>query len=80
MLGLIWSLISGGIIGAIASRFMGEKNALVKDIILGILGSFVGKFLFSLIGVYTTGLASGIVSVIGACIVIWLGNKLFNNK
>ncbi|MBR2503842.1 MAG: GlsB/YeaQ/YmgE family stress response membrane protein, partial [Oscillospiraceae bacterium] len=43
---------------------------------VGILGSFVGSFLFGLIGFHTTGIASFIVSVIGACICIALARKI----
>ena len=46
---------------------------------MGILGSFVGEFVFSLFGIYATGsITSFIISVIGACICIWIGQKLFH--
>lgn len=80
MISLIVSIIGGAIIGAIASWLMHEKTSLLKNIVLGILGSSVGKFLFSLVGVHATGLAGVIVSIIGACVLIWIVNKLTNKK
>ena len=56
---------------------MTEKEALLW--VLGILGSFVGEFVFGLFGIYATGsITSFIISVIGACICIWVGQKLFH--
>jgi uncharacterized membrane protein YeaQ/YmgE (transglycosylase-associated protein family) len=77
-MGLIWSTIIGAIAGCIASAFMSEKSGLFKNILLGILGGFVGGFLFGLIGFHADGtVARLVVSVIGACICIWIGRKLF---
>lgn len=79
-MGLLISIIGGAIIGAIASALMHEKSGFIKNVLLGIVGSAVGKFLFSLVGVYATGLAGVIVSIIGACLLIWIVNKFSNNN
>ena len=77
-MGLIWSIILGAIAGCIATAIMQENTSWVKNILLGILGGFVGGWLFSLVGFRATGLIGTlIVSVVGACICIWLGRKLF---
>ena len=78
-MGLIWSIILGAIAGCIATAIMQEKSSWIKNILLGILGGFVGGWLFRLIGFTATGtIGTLIVSVVGACICIWLGRKLFN--
>ncbi len=78
MWGIIGGLILGAIAGCIGSFLMNEKSGLLKNILLGIAGGFVGGFLFKLIGFHATNLiASLIVSVVGACICIWGGRKLF---
>ena len=75
---LILSLFWGMLAGFIASKIMGEKSGTLKNIILGVLGSVIGHYLFKLIGFTATGLiGSLIVPVVGACICIWLGRKLF---
>lgn len=78
MLHLIGSLITGAIIGWIASKIMNSESSLLRNIAVGIIGSFVGSFLFGLLGFYAFGwFANLVVSVIGACVFIWLGRKLF---
>lgn len=78
MLRLIGSLITGAIIGWIASKIMNSESGLLRNIVVGIVGSFVGSFLFGLLGFYAFGwFANLVVSVIGACVFIWLGRKLF---
>ena len=50
----------------------------LKIEVLGILGGFVGSILFGLIGLSATGIVGEIlVSVVGACVCIWVDNKLF---
>ena len=73
---MIGAIIIGPLVGAIASRLMGADNGLLMNIIIGIVGSSVGRFLFGLIGFTARGLAGGIVSVIGACVVIALARKI----
>ena len=78
MLKLIGSLITGAIVGWIASKIMNTESSLLRNIVVGIIGSFVGSFVFGLLGFYAFGwVANLVVSVVGACIFIWLGRKLF---
>ena len=45
--------------------------------LVGVLGSFVGEFLFGLLGIHASGsFSSFAISVIGACICIWIGQKI----
>ena len=63
--------------GHIANRFMGTQTSTGRNIVLGILGSFVGEFLFGLLGIHASGsFSSFAISVIGACICIWIGQKI----
>lgn len=83
IVGLVVYLLSGVIVGAlagyIANRFMGTNTSTGRNIVLGILGSFVGEFAFGLVGIHATGtISSFIISVLGACICIWVDNKLFH--
>lgn len=74
-------LIFGALVGWIASLVMGtsQRQGLIMDIILGIVGSIVGGWLMSLFGEQgVTGfdLYSLVVGVIGAIILIYLGRML----
>ena len=73
---LISWILLGGVAGLLASFITGgleDRGGCLFNILIGILGAFVGGFLFRLIGgVSVTGfnLYSIIVSTIGAIIVI----------
>ena len=78
-MGLIWSLIIGAIAGFIATGIMHENTSWNKNILLGIVGGFVGGLVFSLVGMIAHGtIANLIVSIVGACICIWLGRVFFS--
>ena len=72
---LTW-LIVGLVAGVLASMVMGGTGyGLVGDIIIGIVGAFVGGWLFSALGVASplAGLAGTIfVAFIGAVVLLFL--------
>jgi uncharacterized membrane protein YeaQ/YmgE (transglycosylase-associated protein family) len=72
---LIW-IIVGLVAGVLASMVMGGTGyGLVGDIIIGIVGAFVGGWLFSQLGVSTPfgGLAGTIfVAFIGAVVLLFV--------
>ncbi len=43
---LVW-IIVGGIAGWLSSKLVGTKGGLVTNIIVGILGSFIGGWIFT---------------------------------
>ena len=47
---LIWSLICGSFIGWLAGKLMNHPTSLIRNIVVGIVGSALGNWLFSLIG------------------------------
>src|SRR5207249_11343252 len=72
---LIGFLIMGAIVGWLAGKIMsGHGYGIIWDVVLGIAGSFVGGFVFSLIfGTAPTGLViSFIVALIGAVVLVAL--------
>jgi uncharacterized membrane protein YeaQ/YmgE (transglycosylase-associated protein family) len=74
---LIW-LISGAVIGWLASIVMKSKSSLLRNIIVGIVGSSLGGWLAGLIGIRGTGIGGILISVGGACLLIWIVRKLFH--
>ena len=78
---ILW-IVLGAAAGWIASMIMktdAQQGALV-NIILGIIGAFVGGFVVNMFGATgTTGfnVYSLIVATFGAVIVIWLGKMLY---
>ena len=70
---LIGFLILGAIVGWLAGKIMsGHGYGIIWDVVLGIVGSFVGGLVFSLIfGTQPAGLIiSFIVALIGACVLV----------
>ena len=80
---ILVAIVLGAISGWLAGFIMNSKGSLLRNIILGILGGFVGSFLFGLLNININvslgpfSLGNIIVSVIGACLVIVIVNKLF---
>lgn len=76
---MISALITGAIVGWLAGRIMDtHKSGWIRNILVGIIGSSLGSFLFGLLGFTAHGLiAELIVSVVGACVFIWLIGRLF---
>ena len=75
---LLW-LVLGAVAGWLAGVFMKSDHSTVEDIILGIVGSFVGGFLMNFFGqpgVTGFNLYSVIVSSVGAAVIIFLGRVL----
>jgi uncharacterized membrane protein YeaQ/YmgE (transglycosylase-associated protein family) len=77
---LLW-IILGAIAGGVASLITKSSNGMIVDIILGIIGAFVGGFVmnfFGASGVTGFNFYSLIVAVLGAVILIALGRILHN--
>jgi uncharacterized membrane protein YeaQ/YmgE (transglycosylase-associated protein family) len=81
---ILW-LILGALSGWIASLLMKtdtNQNTLM-DIVLGIVGAFVGGFIMNMFGesgVTGFNIYSLIVSVVGAVVVIFAGRMLSGNR
>jgi len=76
-MGIIGWIILGGLAGWIASMIAGtnREQGLLGNIIVGIIGAFVGGFIFNLFGgVGVTGfnLWSFIVALVGAVILLFI--------
>jgi len=72
---LIVTLVIGGAIGWLASILMRANGqmGIVANVIIGIIGSFLGVYVASALGVRTHGApAAWIVAVLGAALLIWI--------
>jgi uncharacterized membrane protein YeaQ/YmgE (transglycosylase-associated protein family) len=76
--GLVWAIIVGLIAGWLAGKVMkGGGYGVLMDIVLGIAGGVIGRFVFGALGIYSGSLiGSIIISFLGAVILIWLVRKL----
>ena len=74
---IIAFLILGGIAGWIASLIMGTdaSQGIFLNIVVGVIGAFLGGFLFNLLGasgVQGFNIYSLVVATIGAVVLLWL--------
>ncbi len=77
-MGLLWSLIIGGVAGWLAGQIMkGEGYGLGINIILGIVGGLVGGWVFSILGLATTSIIGQLIcATVGAVLLIVLARAL----
>lgn len=75
-MGIIIWLIVGAIVGAIAGMIMRESFGLLGNIVVGVVGAFIGGALFSHGDINNSPLTVGTfaVSVVGAVILLGIVN------
>ena len=76
-MGIIAWLILGAFSGWIASIIMGKNASMgaIANIVTGIIGAVIGGVVFNFFGAQkVTGLNlhSALVSIVGACILLWI--------
>jgi uncharacterized membrane protein YeaQ/YmgE (transglycosylase-associated protein family) len=83
-MGIIAWLVVGLIAGWLGSMIVNRSGeGLVLDIVLGIVGAFVGGFLFQMfghVGVTGINLYSIFVAVIGAVVVLFVYHAVFRRR
>lgn len=77
-LGLIGSIIVGGLAGWIASNLMKANTGILMNIVLGILGAVVLNLILQLLGIYASSsvVPQLIVGIAGACGLIWIVRRI----
>ena len=76
IIGLIINLVLGGLAGWIAGNLMHSDGSVLRNVILGLAGGVVGSIVLGMIGIQGRGMIGGtLVSIVGACILIWISRK-----
>jgi uncharacterized membrane protein YeaQ/YmgE (transglycosylase-associated protein family) len=75
---LIWTIVIGILAGYIAGLIMkGRGMGVWVDLLVGIVGSVLGGWLFAIVGLAAYGLiARLIMAVVGAVVLLWLVRAL----
>ena len=71
----LWFIIIGIVPGYVAGKIMrGGGFGLIVNLVVGIIGGVLGGWLFSLLGIYSTGgiIGSLVVATIGAIVLLWI--------
>ena len=75
---LIIEIVIGGICGYIANKIMkGKTDSILRNVLLGVGGGFVGGLIGNLLGLGGGWVTGIILSIVGACIVVWIYRKFF---
>ena len=75
--GWIGTLFIGALAGIIADKVMKSNHGLLMNIVIGIVGSYIGAFLANALGIELGEIFSGwfwgnlIVAAIGAVVLLW---------
>ena len=83
---MIWNIIItiliGALVGWLAGIIMKTNHGFWLRVLLGIVGSVVGRLIAGLIGISAKPVSIGgiIISVAGACLVVWLVRKFAGKK
>jgi uncharacterized membrane protein YeaQ/YmgE (transglycosylase-associated protein family) len=76
--GWIGTLFIGALAGIIADKVMKSNHGLLMNIVIGIIGSYIGAFLANALGIQLGEIFQGwfwgnlIVAAIGAVVLIWI--------
>ncbi|HPS58725.1 MAG TPA: GlsB/YeaQ/YmgE family stress response membrane protein [Spirochaetota bacterium] len=77
-MGIIMLIIVGLAAGYLAGLiWKGGGFGLIGNLLVGVAGSFLGRFLFNLVGFAVYGFIAQIVAAIaGAIVLLWIINKI----
>jgi len=75
---LIWFLVVGLVAGWLAGKLTrGKGFGVIGDVVVGVIGAFVGGFLFRLVGLSAHGtIGSIVVATIGAMVLVFVVRTL----
>ena len=83
---MLWNIIItiavGALVGWLACLLMKTDHGFWGRVLLGIAGSAVGRLIAGLIGIHAETVSIGgiLISVAGACVVVWLVRILTGKK
>lgn len=74
---IIYWIVIGGIAGWLADRIMGSSNGLAVNIAVGIVGAFIGGWIFGQLGIYPeAGIIGSLVTAVVGAVVLIFGIRL----
>ena len=74
-------ILVGLLVGVLAQVMMGGGLGWIMSIILGVVGVFLGGWLFAQFGIGGGGLLFQVIAgLAGACLILFLGRLLFKKK
>lgn len=81
-MGLLWTLLVGLVVGALAKLFMPGRDpgGLIITMLLGVAGAFLAGYLGKALGYYHPSEAPGIIASILGAMLLLLGYRLIARR
>ena len=82
LINIIIIILIGALVGWLAGLIMKTDHGFWLRVLLGVVGSAVGRLIAGLLGIHAETVSIGgiLISVAGACLVVWLMRKLVGKK
>ena len=83
MLGLIWTILIGALVGALAKLIMPGRDpgGFFVTALLGMAGALIATYLGRAVGLYETGQGAGfIASIVGAIVVLFVYRTVMKSR
>lgn len=82
LINIIITILIGALVGWLAGLIMKTDHGFWLRVLLGVVGSAVGRLIAGLLGIHAETVSIGgiFISVAGACLVVWLMRKLVGKK
>ena len=80
-MGFLWYIIIGIAAGFLAGKIMrGGGFGVIINLILGLVGSVLGGWVFGLLGIAASGIIGSLITAtVGAILMLWIAS-LFNKR
>jgi uncharacterized membrane protein YeaQ/YmgE (transglycosylase-associated protein family) len=81
-LGLFWTIVIGGVAGWLAGQITRRRGfGVLRNIVIGIIGSMLGGLLFELLGLQVNTLIGHLVmGTVGALLLLYLINSIARGR
>jgi uncharacterized membrane protein YeaQ/YmgE (transglycosylase-associated protein family) len=80
-MGFVWFILVGAVAGWLAGQFMrGNGFGLLGDIIVGVLGAFIGGYVFRAAGAELGGLLGSLIVAFGGALLLLFVVRLFTGR
>ena len=78
---IIWIII-GGLAGWLAGIIMKSQSSLLMNIVIGIVGAFIGGWLFGVLGIMPNGgfVGSLITATVGAVVLLFVAGLVTGKR
>ena len=82
LINIIITILIGALVGWLAGLIMKTNHGFWLRVLLGVVGSAVGRLIAGLLGIHAETVSIGgiLISVAGACLGDWLMRKLVGKK